>query len=240
MCENNRKFIYTPCLSWLLLILYAAISIVIKIPVLTLVGMHQLLKFGAGGFMWWVVAKKTAMNLDWSTGALLWRMAEHWRLSGDLKYPYRVVDLTGKFVCLVWYIYMLLPIARHILLILIRMNICVVCNGYCLGFFTTKKNVNNFLLPSFGRACVVANDKLFVIGGQEGDFMPKPGSPIFKCARRHEVRMCFLVNIEPWNIRVLNVHDIYFVTNICIWLCLVTYNIKHTDILNTHVCSLIK
>lgn len=37
------------------------------------------------------------------------------------------------------------------------------------------------------RACVVANDKLFVIGGQEGDFMPKPGSPIFKCARRHEV-----------------------------------------------------
>ncbi|CAD6246530.1 unnamed protein product [Miscanthus lutarioriparius] len=37
------------------------------------------------------------------------------------------------------------------------------------------------------RACVVANDKLFVIGGQEGDFMPKPGSPIFKCVRRHEV-----------------------------------------------------
>ncbi|RLM61586.1 kelch motif family protein [Panicum miliaceum] len=30
------------------------------------------------------------------------------------------------------------------------------------------------------RACVVANDKLFVIGGQEGDFMAKPGSPIFK------------------------------------------------------------
>uniref|UniRef100_A0ACD5WV94 Uncharacterized protein n=1 Tax=Avena sativa TaxID=4498 RepID=A0ACD5WV94_AVESA len=41
------------------------------------------------------------------------------------------------------------------------------------------------------RACVVANDKLFVIGGQEGDFMPKPGSPIFRCARRHEVCMCF-------------------------------------------------
>nr|CAB3479846.1 unnamed protein product [Digitaria exilis] len=36
------------------------------------------------------------------------------------------------------------------------------------------------------RACVVANDKLFVIGGQEGDFMAKPGSPIFKCVRRHE------------------------------------------------------
>ncbi|PKA57798.1 Kelch repeat-containing protein [Apostasia shenzhenica] len=37
------------------------------------------------------------------------------------------------------------------------------------------------------RACVVANDKLLVIGGQEGDFMAKPGSPIFKCARRNEV-----------------------------------------------------
>ncbi|CAD6260460.1 unnamed protein product [Miscanthus lutarioriparius] len=37
------------------------------------------------------------------------------------------------------------------------------------------------------RACVVANDKLFIIGGQEGDFMAKPGSPIFKCVRRSEV-----------------------------------------------------
>ncbi|KAK8475617.1 hypothetical protein V6N13_110848 [Hibiscus sabdariffa] len=37
------------------------------------------------------------------------------------------------------------------------------------------------------RACVVANDRLFVIGGQEGDFMAKPGSPIFKCSRRSEV-----------------------------------------------------
>ncbi|GJN27224.1 hypothetical protein PR202_gb15225 [Eleusine coracana subsp. coracana] len=36
------------------------------------------------------------------------------------------------------------------------------------------------------RACVVANDKLLVIGGQEGDFMAKPGSPIFKCVRRSE------------------------------------------------------
>lgn len=40
---------------------------------------------------------------------------------------------------------------------------------------------------SAARACVVANDKLYVIGGQEGDFMAKPGSPIFKCSRRHEV-----------------------------------------------------
>ncbi|CAA2966971.1 kelch repeat-containing At3g27220 [Olea europaea subsp. europaea] len=37
------------------------------------------------------------------------------------------------------------------------------------------------------RACVVANDHLYVIGGQEGDFMAKPGSPIFKCSRRNEV-----------------------------------------------------
>ncbi|KAK5802617.1 kelch repeat-containing protein At3g27220-like [Gossypium arboreum] len=37
------------------------------------------------------------------------------------------------------------------------------------------------------RACVAINDRLFVIGGQEGDFMAKPGSPIFKCSRRHEV-----------------------------------------------------
>ncbi|GJW67292.1 Kelch repeat-containing protein-like protein, partial [Tanacetum coccineum] len=37
------------------------------------------------------------------------------------------------------------------------------------------------------RACVAAGERLYVIGGQEGDFMPKPGSPIFKCSRRHEV-----------------------------------------------------
>ncbi|CAH8391204.1 unnamed protein product [Eruca vesicaria subsp. sativa] len=37
------------------------------------------------------------------------------------------------------------------------------------------------------RACVVVDDRLFVIGGQEGDFMAKPGSPIFKCSRRLEV-----------------------------------------------------
>lgn len=37
------------------------------------------------------------------------------------------------------------------------------------------------------RACVVYNDRLYVIGGQEGDFMAKPGSPIFKCSRRLEV-----------------------------------------------------
>lgn len=37
------------------------------------------------------------------------------------------------------------------------------------------------------RACVLVNDRLYVIGGQEGDFMAKPGSPIFKCSRRKEV-----------------------------------------------------
>ncbi|GAA0143513.1 hypothetical protein LIER_04181 [Lithospermum erythrorhizon] len=37
------------------------------------------------------------------------------------------------------------------------------------------------------RACIVYNDRLYVIGGQEGDFMAKPGSPIFKCSRRNEI-----------------------------------------------------
>lgn len=37
------------------------------------------------------------------------------------------------------------------------------------------------------RACVVFDDRLYIIGGQEGDFMAKPGSPIFKCSRRNEV-----------------------------------------------------
>ncbi|VFQ80038.1 unnamed protein product [Cuscuta campestris] len=37
------------------------------------------------------------------------------------------------------------------------------------------------------RACVVVDDRLYLIGGQEGDFMAKPGSPIYKCSRRFEV-----------------------------------------------------
>lgn len=37
------------------------------------------------------------------------------------------------------------------------------------------------------RACIAVGDRLYVIGGQEGDFMAKPGSPIFKCSRRFEV-----------------------------------------------------
>ncbi|KDO55679.1 hypothetical protein CISIN_1g013909mg [Citrus sinensis] len=42
------------------------------------------------------------------------------------------------------------------------------------------------------RACFVFNDRLFVVGGQEGDFMAKPGSPIFKCSRRHEFMVMFI------------------------------------------------
>ncbi|XP_057514726.1 kelch repeat-containing protein At3g27220-like isoform X2 [Actinidia eriantha] len=47
---------------------------------------------------------------------------------------------------------------------------------------------NEIPIPRGGphRACVVVDDRLFVIGGQEGDFMAKPGSPIFKCSRRNE------------------------------------------------------
>lgn len=44
-----------------------------------------------------------------------------------------------------------------------------------------------YLSMSYFRACVVVDDRLYVIGGQEGDFMAKPGSPIFKCSRRLEV-----------------------------------------------------
>lgn len=39
----------------------------------------------------------------------------------------------------------------------------------------------------------MVNDHLYVIGGQEGDFMPKPGSPIFKCSRRHEVSSSLVI-----------------------------------------------
>ncbi|XP_052182493.1 kelch repeat-containing protein At3g27220 isoform X1 [Diospyros lotus] len=48
---------------------------------------------------------------------------------------------------------------------------------------------NEIPIPRGGphRACIVVDDRLYVIGGQEGDFMAKPGSPIFKCSRRNEV-----------------------------------------------------
>lgn len=52
-----------------------------------------------------------------------------------------------------------------------------------------KKWRDEIAIPRGGphRACVAVDDRLYVIGGQEGDFMPKPGSPIFKCSRRNEV-----------------------------------------------------
>ncbi|XP_058093904.1 kelch repeat-containing protein At3g27220-like isoform X1 [Magnolia sinica] len=46
------------------------------------------------------------------------------------------------------------------------------------------------------RSCIVIDDRLLVIGGQEGDFMAKPGSPIFKCSRRHEVQYSDVYMLE--------------------------------------------
>lgn len=57
------------------------------------------------------------------------------------------------------------------------------CDIHCLQ----KEVVFHLTLVIWCRACIAVNDRLFVIGGQEGDFMAKPGSPIFKCSRRHEV-----------------------------------------------------
>lgn len=56
---------------------------------------------------------------------------------------------------------------------------------------SNKKCMNTNLTSHYSRACVAIGDNLFVVGGQEGDFMPKPGSPIFKCSRRHEVSYIF-------------------------------------------------
>lgn len=54
-------------------------------------------------------------------------------------------------------------------------------------FLTWRYRSNWILLERSCRACVVFEDRLYVLGGQEGDFMAKPGSPIFKCSRRNEV-----------------------------------------------------
>lgn len=65
----------------------------------------------------------------------------------------------------------------------------------------------------------MVNDRLFVIGGQEGDFMAKPGSPIFKCSRRKEVcRLDHFVLIRTYwilascalSLSLLAVYDIGF------------------------------
>lgn len=42
---------------------------------------------------------------------------------------------------------------------------------------------------------MVFDDRLYVIGGQEGDFMAKPGSPIFKCSRRNEVMQAVISSL---------------------------------------------
>ncbi|URE47666.1 ABC1 family domain containing protein [Musa troglodytarum] len=58
------------------------------------------------------------------------------------------------------------------------------------GMALEKEWTTEIPIPRGGphRSCVVVNDQLIVIGGQEGDFMAKPGSPIYKCSRRHEVQ----------------------------------------------------
>jgi len=65
-------------------------------------------------------------------------------------------------------------------------------------FIVFKRNLIVFHLTVviWCRACIAVDDRLFVIGGQEGDFMAKPGSPIFKCSRRHEVSFSLSVNIK--------------------------------------------
>uniref|UniRef100_M4EFG7 Uncharacterized protein n=1 Tax=Brassica campestris TaxID=3711 RepID=M4EFG7_BRACM len=67
-----------------------------------------------------------------------------------------------------------------------------------LGMVTDGRFMGNRPIPTSTRvngpdqyiniACVVVDDRIFVIGGQEGDFMAKPGSPIFKCSCRLEVK----------------------------------------------------
>lgn len=97
-------------------------------------------------------------------------MEKHWRKSGGKKYPFHAEDHTGFFSA---------P------------DICISINfNHFKVFLRSYEFVlmfSNHENQSSNRACVVYNDRLFVIGGQEGDFMPKPGSPIFKCSRRHEV-----------------------------------------------------
>lgn len=67
----------------------------------------------------------------------------------------------------------------------------MVDNDYAGNIFKSRSSISSHfssLNSHFSnRACVVVDDRLYVIGGQEGDFMAKPGSPIFKCSRRHEV-----------------------------------------------------
>lgn len=59
--------------------------------------------------------------------------------------------------------------------------------GIGFVFLRWRCRSNCIFLELSCRACVVFDDRLYVLGGQEGDFMAKPGSPIFKCSRRNEV-----------------------------------------------------
>ncbi|KAL0377323.1 UNVERIFIED_CONTAM: Kelch repeat-containing protein [Sesamum radiatum] len=60
---------------------------------------------------------------------------------------------------------------------------------------------NEIPIPRGGphRACVNVGDELYVIGGQEGDFMPKPGSPNYKCSRRNEVHALIISHSASCN-----------------------------------------
>ncbi|KAJ7952059.1 Kelch repeat-containing protein [Quillaja saponaria] len=62
---------------------------------------------------------------------------------------------------------------------------------------TLEKEWSEIPIPRGGphRACVVVDDRLYVIGGQEGDFMAKPGSPIFKCSRRNKFT-CWVMRLS--------------------------------------------
>ena len=71
---------------------------------------------------------------------------------------------------------------------------------------------------------MVVDDRLFVIGGQEGDFMAKPGSPIFKCSRRLEVLLlfyerCVCVSFTFFTLVVLKVvfSDVYMLDEEMKW-----------------------
>lgn len=69
----------------------------------------------------------------------------------------------------------------------------------CILSWRGSLNGTSFSVPC--RACVVFNDHLYTFGGQEGDFMAKPGSPVFKCSRRNEVISFLQLHIKSsqWN-----------------------------------------
>lgn len=60
------------------------------------------------------------------------------------------------------------------------------CINYVVNLPFVLLNLGGVCLD---RSCVPVGDRLYVIGGQEGDFQAKPGSPIYKCSRRREVTL---------------------------------------------------